>query len=95
MADEIKPQAPVAPTTTAQQDLVVAGQRRVNMIWESTQSAIAIIVTLATVYAAIVEIEATTLTNAFFLVVGFYYSRTNHTAIGGVGPKATQQYVGR
>lgn len=34
---------------------------------------------------------------AFGMVTGFYFSRTNHAAIGGIGPKPgeTQQYQGR
>ena len=33
---------------------------------------------------------------AFGMVTGFYFSRTNHAAIGGVGPKpALTQYDGR
>jgi hypothetical protein len=37
------------------------------------------------------------LSNAAFLIIGFYFSRTNHQAIGGVGPKANtvQEYRGR
>jgi hypothetical protein len=35
------------------------------------------------------------LTNSLFLVIGFYFSRTNHSAIGGVGPKPEQEYQGR
>lgn len=31
----------VPPTTTAEEDLVTHGQRRVNLIWEVTQSIIA------------------------------------------------------
>ena len=86
---------PVPPTTTAQQDLTVAGQRRINLIWEVTQAVVAVSVTLANVYAALVSIENMTLTAAFFLVIGFYFSRTNHAAIGGVGYKPSQQYEGR
>lgn len=87
----------VAPTTTTQQDLVVAGQRRVNLIWEFTQAIIAIIVTLTLVYTSIQGTDAPELKNAFFLIIGFYFSRTNHQAIGGIGDKANQNesYKGR
>lgn len=37
----------LTPTTTEQQDLTVAGQRKVNLIWEFTQASIAILVVVA------------------------------------------------
>lgn len=37
----------------------------------------------------------TILSVAFGTVVGFYFSRTNHAAIGGVGGKPSQAYEGR
>jgi len=94
----------IAPTTTAEQNRTTAGQRRVNLIWEWTQSAIAVLVTLATLTASIVltlrsdaNVAAfVLLSNAFFLVVGFYFGRTNHQRTGGVGvTKAPGEYEGR
>lgn len=88
-------QPSVAPTTTVQQDLVSAGQRRVNILWEVTQAAIAIIVTCGTMYVAAVLVlqgSATAatafllLSNAFFMIVTSYFQRTNHTRTGGVAP---------
>jgi hypothetical protein len=32
---------------------------------------------------------------AFGMVTGFYFSRTNHAAIGGIGPKPEGVYTGR
>lgn len=83
-------------------ELTLAGQRRINLIWEFTQSFIAISVVLACLIVG-VHIGVTgqgrfpeILSNAAFLILGFYYSRTNHAAIGGVGPKPIQQkYEGR
>jgi len=76
--------------------LKTAGQRRVNIIWEVTQASIAFMVTFAMIYCAVYKIMSQELTNAFFLIVGFYFSRTNHQAIGGVGTKpASQKYEGR
>ena len=71
------------------------GQRRVNLIWEFTQASIAIAVTLTTVlvsgYISIVTPQNQgaflLLSNVFFLVVGTYFQRTNHTKVGGVGPQ--------
>lgn len=89
------PHASLPPTTTAQEDITTAGQRRVNLIWEFTQAAIAIGVTGAFVYAEISKIDSSAIKMAFTLVVGFYFSRTNHSAIGGVGKQPRQQYQGR
>lgn len=88
---------PLPPTTTQQEDNTVAGQRRINMIWEITQSTMAVMITLAVIYCAINKIGSQEITNAFFLIVGFYFSRTNHQRIGGVGSKANenQMYQGR
>ncbi len=82
-----------APTTTSEQDRKTASQRRVNIIWESTQSLIAIWVTGATLYvSAMLALKDNgqtaaflLLSNAFFLVIGFYFGRTNHQRTGGVG----------
>lgn len=86
---------PLPADTTEQDDITTLGQRRVNLIWETTQAAIAIMVTVALIYISIYRIDAAELENAFFLIIGFYFSRTNHTAIGGVGKKPQGQYIGR
>ena len=83
------------PTTTAQEDVVTSGQRRINLIWEVTQAVIAVSITLAIIYTSINKVSSQELTNAFFLIVGFYFSRTNHQAIGGVGAKPNPIYEGR
>ena len=82
-------------TTTSQEDLVTAGQRKVNLIWERTQSTIAVVMTGAYVYAQLTGVQSDGLANSFFLIVGFYFSRTNHAAIGGVGAKPMPFYQGR
>lgn len=88
--------------TTEQQDITTAGQRRVNLIWEYTQSFIAIIVVLANMTAATFNVfqgkdidVPMILSSSLFLIIGFYFSRTNHQAIGGVGKKPQQNYEGR
>ena len=93
---------PLPARTTAQQDLPTAGQRRVNLLWEYTQAIIAVVVTVCTMaagaYATFNKSETPPVLNiSFGMVIGFYFSRTNHAAIGGTGPKATdnQPYVGR
>lgn len=85
----------IAPTTTAAQDAVPAGQRRINLIWELTQAFVAVSVSTATLAAAVWEIthgrpadgSFLLLSNAFFLVIGFYFGRTNHQRIGGIGAR--------
>lgn len=75
------------PDVTADR-LRTAGQRRVNIIWEITQSLIAVMVTVTTLYAAATGLPGTDqglLGSAFFLVVGFYFGRTNHSRQGGIG----------
>ena len=84
--------------------LIQAGQRRINLIWEVTQSLVAILIVGANMWVAVVNglLNATTaqpaiLSNALFLVLGFYFARTNHAAVGGTGskPSDTQPYLGR
>lgn len=99
-------------TTTTQEDITHAGQRRVNLIWEATQSLIAIFVVVSTIttdalialwhfFGVTNDISANQLTGVTNLnvmcglVIGFYFSRTNHQAIGGIGAKPQQQYQGR
>lgn len=92
------------PTTTIQEDITTAGQRRINLIWEITQAVIAIVVVAANMFAALYSVIAAgsgdvpvILSSSLFLIIGFYFSRTNHQAIGGIGSKENekQKYEGR
>jgi hypothetical protein len=92
------PAQPIPATTTAQQDLTTAGQRRINLIWEHTQAAIALIVVIASMGAGLWEefreskIQIPTIMSvAFGTVVGFYFGRTNHTKTGGVGNREPER----
>lgn len=90
-------------TTTHQEDLTTSGQRRINLVWEFTQAAIAIVFVLANAIVGVaqglglvaIQTVPPLLSNALFLIVGFYFSRTNHEKTGGVGPKPNDQYQGR
>jgi len=74
-----------SPTTTLQQDITLVAQRRINLIWEATQAIISITIVVANVIAAFKLNEKNEiLSNALFLIVGFYFSRTNHTKTGGI-----------
>ena len=75
-------------------DETAAGQRRINVIWEITQSVIALIVVSTFLFVAAQKILRSdmdttafiVLSNVVALVIGFYFGRTNHTKTGGVGP---------
>lgn len=104
------------PTTTEAQDAVSEGQRRINLIWENTQSRIALMVVTAGVVLNSVVVLLVVFLNrettvpqlslisiclqfinlTVGIVIGFYFSRVNHQAIGGIGPKPPEQpYTGR
>lgn len=84
------------PTTTEQEDRVTQGQRHINRVWEYSQAAIALMITGAIVYTSIMGISSDNLSNGFFLIIGFYFSRVNHQAIGGTGRKPEEYpYQGR
>jgi hypothetical protein len=78
-------------STIAQQDKTRAGQRRINLIWETTQGLIAVAITSAKIYCSVKNIESPELTNAFFLIVSMYFVRTNHHLTGGVGARPEGQ----
>jgi hypothetical protein len=75
----------MAEITTLEEDRHTAGKRKINLIWEFTQSTIALLITAATIIAVLFAlVEGNILANAFFLVIGFYFGRTNHQRVGGV-----------
>lgn len=69
------------------------GRRKINLIWETTQAAIALVVVVTTciaIFIGRVLHESDTAMPAEWwticgLVIGFYFGRTNHTKTGGVG----------
>jgi hypothetical protein len=75
----------------AEEDRHTAAQRRINLIWEYTQATIAISIVLANIVYIFLMLlvtdppPAVLLANAFFLVIGFYFGRTNHARIGDWG----------
>lgn len=83
--------AVLSPATTAEQNRASVGQRRINLIWETTQAVIAVSVTITTLAVSgtmAVKGDGGTaafllLSNVFFLVVGTYFQRTNHTKSSG------------
>jgi len=90
----------------AERAIVTAGQRKVNLIWELTQAAIAFIIVASNVVAGLHvalyhasgdQTIPPALKDAALMVIVFYFNRTNSHKIGGVGEKATDRetYVGR
>lgn len=100
-----------AATTTFQEDLTTAGQRNINLIWETIQGKIAIYVIIGTMIIDGIALLTSlglsrdlTGSQASVLgvinslatgVIAFYFSRTNHTQIGGIGAKPNDVYRGR
>lgn len=97
----------MTPNTTEADDRVTEGQRHISRLWEYTQAAIALSVVGVTLYVLArlalrrEELSANSLlivtqlvVMATFIVTS-YYTRTNHTKEGGVGPKASEIYRGR
>jgi hypothetical protein len=70
-----------------QQSRKTAGQRKINALWEYTQSIIALSITGSKIYCGIKQIPSPDLTVAFTLVISIYLIRTNHNLVGGVGSK--------
>lgn len=95
--------SPLSPNTTKEEDITTAGQRRINIMWERTQSTIALFVVFVSlsVGAYLAVMTGKEVPTLFSLtlgtVIGFYFARTNHAAIGGTGVKAvdSQKYEGR
>ena len=89
-------QEPKAPTTTVEQDKRTAGQRNINLIWETTQQRIALsVIWIALLVASVLAIAGIMLGTPDIqlaavvflfgvanLVTGFYFGRTNHARIG-------------
>lgn len=96
---------PLPPDTTEQEDIMRASQREISRIWEVTQSRIAMAVVLFTMingsYLVFIgksdQAIPTIFSVAFGMITGFYFARTNHEKIGGIGKKSNDNpdYQGR
>lgn len=62
-------------TTTLKQDKKTDTDKILDLLVEMTQTILALAITLSTIYIAIKGIESETMTNAFFLIVGFYFGK--------------------
>lgn len=91
----------MSPTTTVEEDKTIQGQRDINQLWERTQAIIAVLVVISNMIVGTAQgigvVETVEfpfiLSSSLFLVIGFYFSRTNHQAIGGLGYKANQEQI--
>lgn len=63
--------------TTEQEDIVTAGQRRINIIWEVTQAMIAVTVTAALIYVSIHRIDSEELKKIYDNTTPFTLARSN------------------
>jgi cobalamin synthase len=82
------------PNTTAEHDRQAAGERHINAMWERTQQVIALSAVATGLGVSAFEIvrqgtmketAMNLVTATLSLVLGFYFSRTNHQRSGGVG----------
>jgi len=80
MTEAIAAAALLADRSEARAVIATANRVRTNLIWEHTQAAIAVVVSIAYIIAQLTGrgMTAEGLANAFFLVIGFYFGRTNH-----------------
>jgi len=95
MADALHPSTPLQATTTHEENLVTAGQRHINEKWEWTQQVIAIGFAYGAIGVCVYLIiwgtpelrlvAFTFLTTMAATINQNYFTRTNHTKIGGVG----------
>lgn len=94
MDEASKPPQP-EPLPAVELAKVAEGQRAINRIWELTQASIAFAISTATVTVSFilivgpntVEVKLAALqllSSAFFVILGSYFNRTNHTKQGGV-----------
>ena len=88
-----------AATTTSEQDRKTAGQRVINLIWETTQMRVALSVIWSSLFVAALlavlgrwlgspDLQLAAVVFLFGvanLVTGFYFGRTNHTKASGDG----------
>ena len=115
----LPPPAPIVPPIATireeAQARTTSGQRRINLLWEVTQSIIALFVVISGVVVngllvraivvqgsevSVTQLAVMSISLGFInltvgIVIGFYFSRTNHAAIGGVGSKPETAYEGR
>lgn len=86
------PTPPLEERRSAEVSLSNEVQRRINLIWEVTQAAIALIVVITTMIAAVLStiknVQVPSIVSvAFGTVVGFYFGRTEQRTNFALKPK--------
>lgn len=76
----------LAASTTVEEQRTAYGQRRVNLLWEFVQGTCGLMLVGTACYSVII---GNSLPAEFWLLLGIvvnsYFTRTNHTKIGGIG----------
>jgi len=67
----------IVPKTTSEQDKITANFRQLDLIIEITQMLLSLGILAVVTYLAIRGIQNETITNAFFLAMGFYFAKEN------------------
>lgn len=91
-----------APATSHQEEqlgLTKQGQRKINVLWEATQTGLAFLTLFFVGIILVIQYvrgdpnpDAPEILKAILLViVTMYYQRTNHTRIGGTGEKVGER----
>jgi hypothetical protein len=62
-------------TTTLEQDKKTNNDRILDILVECTQTLLALLITVTIIYISIKGIQSETMTNSFFLIVGFYFGK--------------------
>jgi hypothetical protein len=75
-------------TTTEQQDKQAYHTQMIDFLMEITQTILAISLTSATIYISIKGIASEELSNAFFLIIGFYFGKSVQQKSSNVLTKA-------
>lgn len=80
-----------SPKSTEEEDRHSASQRQINRYWERVQGYIAVLVTTTACGIAVLlvwrgeyALGVGLISSMVFLVVGFYFGRSNHERVGGV-----------
>lgn len=62
-------------TTTLEQDKKTNNDRKLDILLELTQSVLALFLTLSVIYLAIKGMINEDVSNAFFVIIGFYFGK--------------------
>lgn len=81
----------------SQDALTYAGQRRINIMWEATQSLLSLSIVGTVLLMCVTEKPVPEVLKYMAAsVIAWYFARTNHVNTGGVGHKPpTSAYEGR